>query len=899
MVPRVRPSCLAALLAACAAFASQSPAVAQCARWSDALGPVEVTGGIAATAVHDDGAGSRYYVAGSITAIGGVPVQRVARWDGASWSTVGNGLPEQVYALASLDLGAGPRLFAGLNNTVWMWDGAAWTQFGTAITHNDPNHYGGVYALIARPLGAGTALVAGGDFDRCAVQWTGTAWSMIAPGLDSTNPFLTDSSVRAMALHDFGAGPQLVVAGEFGFPSGPYGPNVARLAGATWENVGSGWGGYFATSLVSVSGPSGPRLVLGGQGDLPFADHVASWNGSGWAPLGGGADGVVQRLRELGPVDGHAAGVWAGGSFASVGGQSIRNLARWDGSTWRAPAADPGVAPVMHVDAFDAGSGPELIVGSGVDLRRWSAGAWERLLGGGGSNQTVRHLASLRRPGTEGELWAWAQGTFALVGGVNVQGFGWRDAAGWHSAPIPQWSSSSTLARLNVVDRGFGPRIVAVGRFPLPSPTQPVRRLMERVDGAWQVIPSPAGLPDFTHASDAAGYDDGTGPKLHYAAATNVWRLDGSTWTSVAGASSPGPFTRLHVHDDGGGAALYASGEFTSVGGTPCRRLGRWDGSTFQELAGGANAPIEEFASRTTAGGSELYVHGIGLTEVGGVAVNGLARWNGAGWSAVPLPPGVTSATDLVLAVSDDGSGNGAELVIGYVDPIGGLDAFVARGDGQTWRAFEVLARSTPSAASIHALVPHDAGDGQGEDLWVGGSFGLAGTVPSSNLARWTGCGGEARTYCRGDDTGTPCPCGNASPSIARAGCRNSLGTGGTLRARGAASLSRDTLVLEGAGMPDSSALYFQGAGWSQGGSGHVFGDGLKCTVAPFRRLGTKVNAAGASAYPVGGDVSVSVRGAVAVPGTRYYQVHYRNAAAFCTSDSFNYSNGVVVAWGP
>jgi hypothetical protein len=39
------------------------------------------------------------------------------------------------------------------------------------------------------------------------------------------------------------------------------------------------------------------------------------------------------------------------------------------------------------------------------------------------------------------------------------------------------------------------------------------------------------------------------------------------------------------------------------------------------------------------------------------------------------------------------------------------------------------------------------------------------------------------------------------------------------------------------------------------------------------------------------------VRGGVAVPGTRYYQTWYRNAAAFCTVATFNLTNGVQIDW--
>jgi hypothetical protein len=32
---------------------------------------------------------------------------------------------------------------------------------------------------------------------------------------------------------------------------------------------------------------------------------------------------------------------------------------------------------------------------------------------------------------------------------------------------------------------------------------------------------------------------------------------------------------------------------------------------------------------------------------------------------------------------------------------------------------------------------------------------------------------------------------------------------------------------------------------------------------------------------------------------TRVYQSHYRNVASFCTPESFNVSNGLVVEWLP
>jgi hypothetical protein len=146
--------------------------------------------------------------------------------------------------------------------------------------------------------------------------------------------------------------------------------------------------------------------------------------------------------------------------------------------------------------------------------------------------------------------------------------------------------------------------------------------------------------------------------------------------------------------------------------------------------------------------------------------------------------------------------------------------------------------------------------------------------------------------------TASACPCANAGGLFA--GCENSLATGGArLIASGVASLSVDTLVLEGLGMPDSSALYFQGTARQSGGAGTVFGDGLRCVSGSIVRIATRMNSGHASAYPVGPAASVSQRGQVLAPGIRHYQIWYRNAAAYCTPSTYNLTNGVVVPWQP
>ncbi|MBL8863869.1 MAG: hypothetical protein JNK02_17905 [Planctomycetes bacterium] len=192
--------------------------------------------------------------------------------------------------------------------------------------------------------------------------------------------------------------------------------------------------------------------------------------------------------------------------------------------------------------------------------------------------------------------------------------------------------------------------------------------------------------------------------------------------------------------------------------------------------------------------------------------------------------------------------------------------------------------------------------DGQGFKVLDPGT-GIATTVLANTggrfLTRFAGAGpAPIVTYCYGDGSGTACPCANDSVPGNNEGCLNSLGSGGKLLASGTPSITSDTVVLSGSGMPNSSALYFQGTTQLNGGLGSVFGDGLRCAGGSIIRLGTKANAGGASLYPGGGDPSVSVRGLISAPGVRTYQVWYRNAAAFCAPETFNLTNGVEITWG-
>ena len=70
--------------------------------WSPLGSGMSGTGGrtVFALTVYDDGTGAALYAGGIFTGAGGVPADHVAKWNGTSWSALGNGTQGPVDSLA-------------------------------------------------------------------------------------------------------------------------------------------------------------------------------------------------------------------------------------------------------------------------------------------------------------------------------------------------------------------------------------------------------------------------------------------------------------------------------------------------------------------------------------------------------------------------------------------------------------------------------------------------------------------------------------------------------------------------------------------------------------------------------------------------------------------------------
>ena len=382
----------------------------QIAKWDgsswSALGSNNLDQLVTSLAVYDDGNGAALFVGGWFTIAGSAGANRIARWDGAGWSSLGNGLTDSVTALAVHDDGDGPALYAAglflsaggvLTNRIARWDGASWSALGAGVG-------GSVYALASHDDGSGPALYVGGGFNSAGgaprlriARWNGTSWSGLGTGMNH--------NVYALAVYDDGGGPALYAGGEFTSAGGVPASRIAKWNGSSWSALGSGLNSDVEALAVHDDG-GGPALYAGGDfwtaGGAP-AEGIAKWNGSSWSALGVGLDGPIgARVYALEVHDdGFGPALYAAGNFMEAGGNPANNVARWFGSSWYSLGSGltGANAEVVSLKTFDDGNGPALYAGgffTAADglaanrTARWNGSSWSPL--DGGSSMRVRAM---------------------------------------------------------------------------------------------------------------------------------------------------------------------------------------------------------------------------------------------------------------------------------------------------------------------------------------------------------------------------------------------------------------------------------------------------------------------------------------------------------------------------
>jgi trimeric autotransporter adhesin len=406
---------------------------------------------VVALKVHDDGSGSRLFVGGPFASAGGVAARNIATWSAAGWSAMpGGGLDGRATCVAEFDEGGGPLLFVGGEfthagslpvNRIARWDGSSWSALGSGFD-------GPVEALAVHDDGGGggPALYAAGGFETAGgipadgvARWNGASWSGLPAGLSK--------NASCLIVFDDGGGPALYAGGYLDITHA----SVKKWTGSGWTELGNIMeAGFPAPAFTSPSvdalavfddgSGSGPALYAAGffgRADGQITRSIARWDGASWSPLGSGLGGTpnghwVRSLTVFDDGSGSGPELYAAGNFTLAGGAPCTGLAKWNGTTWSV-VANGAAFNLAAVGTHDDGSGggPALFAsgqlsspGGMLSIGRWNGAGWSPL--GNGTAGSTGVLVSMSDESVVGS---------ALIAGGSFASNGDSYIARWAGCP--------------------------------------------------------------------------------------------------------------------------------------------------------------------------------------------------------------------------------------------------------------------------------------------------------------------------------------------------------------------------------------------------------------------------------------------------------------------------------
>ncbi len=589
------------------------------ARTWESLG-AGTNGAVRAVAAMPDGS---LVVAGAFTTAGGVPANRIARWNGAGWEALGDGVDGTTYALQVLpdgDLAVGGAFVnaGGVSaRKIARWDGSAWHTYANGFSSPAT-----VYALAVH----NGELLAGGDFNVNATRlarWDGTAWQNFAGGTGFAVFHLSHA-----------ANGDLVVAGKQS-PGIPV-SNIVRHNGTSWIPIG---GQSQADNIVHcVAELANGDFVAAGNftniDGVPIG-KLARWDGSSWSTFAGEiTSDTVFFVKPL--ADSRLA---VGGANPLRDGRYWSGMYIWDGSAWSSPDLEPGFNGVIHVatrlrngNIVVGGEFTKTPSGPANRVACWDGTHWNPL--GEGVSDAVFTIVDALAEGPSGDIFV--GGIFNTAGGAPANNIARWDGTSWHAmgSGIQRFSSGDLVVNDIAVMPSGG--VIATGAFDTAG-----------------------GVP-----------------------ANHIARWDGSAWwplgSGMGGGSTGFVFMNSLIVMPSGD--LVAGGSFTSAGGLPIKYIARWDGTNWGPLGQGLNNQANSFALMPNG---DLIAGGL-FRLADGMTANRIARWNGTSWS--PLGSGMAgTSTTWVLAL--DTLPSGELVAGGIFDTAGGVAAKnIAVWDGAAWR---------------------------------------------------------------------------------------------------------------------------------------------------------------------------------------------------------------------
>ena len=786
--------------------------------WTDV--PETVNGPIYDVAID----GSNFYIGGFFNQVGEVAVRNVALWnrETTNWTNVAGGIPDTVFAIEPWEeyiyFGGNFRHIGSLNIVRFDVGPQRWQRIGNGLIPFS-NDYHAVTTLHVGLYG----LYVGGHFNgfgkgpttnkaTSIALWDGDDWLTLGSGLSRVVGF---GSVTALASDD----DRLHVAGAFDFaglkgaggyaewifpkpderPADDETGNLALAPSAAAEDPGDvNWDDRFDPAasppglddevFALVSTPEGDAIYAGGVFTRAVGADitgVALWDGIDWNPLedgtGEGVDGFVFTLAidgdnlyvggqfsKVGGIDANNVAVWnrssntwsalgsgvesdgsaqafvsdmtimdgdlyVGGTFVRAGGGEARNVALWDGSSW----SPLGSGVEGNINALEAHDGKIFAGGTfgtagGLttsNLAFWEEDSWNVM--GSGVDGVVNDLEVFR-------------GTLIIGGTFNIDGSP-VNLAGWNGTTVSRFTHQSENIgeiRSLFVDED---RIYVGGNYEFdPEPSIDAQKFhfgsLTNVGFQFHAETSAytPGTPlaegtngsvnAFARMNDdiiVGGTYRRVGDDL-LASSVAGWKITERLWYPLVGAQLTGTISALGLIDD----QLYGAGPFEIDTDpiNPQNQIARLGASGWQRVEGS----IQGRTNMALVDDKSLLLGGRFATGGGVIGVN-IMRWNSQDGSYGAITPGsgVASHNDRssVDAIVVDGDQMYVGGDFGVVDTFATLNVAAYDQTSGIWRALgDGLNRKVWALAA-----------GPDGELYAGGDFTKSGDTDIKGVAHWDG----------------------------------------------------------------------------------------------------------------------------------------------------------------
>ena len=328
---------------------------------------------------------------GSLSGAGGLGVERIALWDGASWQSIGGGVDGFVRTVLANDGGGfvagGPFFNAGGQpaGLIAEWDGFSWHALGGGLDA------GSCRALLRLADGD---LIAAGSFLQAdnlpawgVARWDGTDWTKLGNNTDGggVSGWLTpEPSVTMVQTAVEMPNGDIIIGGNFRMADGVNATGIARWDGTSWSAVGGGMDFVVRALLVLPDGDLMAAGLFASAGGVP-CNGIARWDGNSWSAIGEGLNGINQRSPfdlALTP-DGK---VVLSGAFDMVDSVPANNIAIWDPATDVWSAMGSGMELRIQTSVFDVDVDADGVVfaggqfgSAGGDTDAWNVAKFECL----------------------------------------------------------------------------------------------------------------------------------------------------------------------------------------------------------------------------------------------------------------------------------------------------------------------------------------------------------------------------------------------------------------------------------------------------------------------------------------------------------------------------------------